>query len=168
MFKKAILCLVALCACATLAVAADATIQDVPLRLKTAKKGEWVQYNTAANMIQKQTVVQITEKDDDTAFSIQTELIMDGQSLQSMTHVFSLKEAIEEQDDMADDETVKITKGKETVNGKEYDTVIIEATVEESTVQTVMSAEIPVTGIIRVVIDGQTLLELVDFGQGDA
>lgn len=168
MFKKAILCVVAVCACATLAVAADATVKDIPLRLKKAKKGEWVQYDTAAGMVQKQTIVDITDKDDDTSFSIQTDLLMDGESLQSMTHVFSLKEAIEEQDGMGDDNTVTITTGKETINGKEYDTVTIETTIEESTVQTVMSGEVPVTGIIRVVIDGETLLELDDFGEGAA
>ncbi len=168
MFKKAILCVVALCACITVAVAADATVADIPLRLKNAQKGEWVKYNTASGMVQKQTVVHITEKEDDTAYSIQTELSMDGESLQSMTHIFSLNEAIEEQGDMGDDDSVTVTRGTETIDGKDYDTITIETVIEDSTVQTVMSEEIPVTGIIRVVINGEAFLELDSFGEGEA
>lgn len=165
MFKKLLLCAVAAVALSGSAWAAG--VEDIPNRLKKANSGEWVLYSTmGGGANQRQTITNVEEKDGDKLFSIKAELSVDGQVMQTMDHQFSLKEAIKEQEEMtAEDAGVTISTGKDTLKGREIDVVILSSVLDGQEVKTIMSDEIPVTGILKILVDNEPLLELQDCGE---
>ena len=140
---------------------------EIPMRLRTAAKGEWALYSLQDSYEQKQTIVDIEEKDGDKVFTIADEMLVDGQTVQRKEARFSLKVAMREQAEMLadDDSSIKLSAISERVKDKEVEVVVIEYKGEAGdTVRSFLSEAIPVTGMIRIEIDGDIMMELKDFG----
>lgn len=139
----------------------------IPNRLLTAVKGEWVLYSSQQNYGQKQTITDIEEKDGDKVFTILTELLVDDQVVQKKEDRFSLKAAIAEQEEMLASEgpSLKLSTESEKVKDKDVQVVVVEYTGEGGdVVRSYLSDAIPVTGMLRIEINGEPLMDLKDFG----
>lgn len=163
MYTRFLLSLVATLALATSLFAADALA--VPNRLDVAKVGEWVLYTGMGGANQKQTIAKIEEKDGDRIFTITAEMIVEGQTIQSMSQDVSYNEAVRLNQAMAAEIGGEMSEVTEAVNGKELKMVLIDANDEGSNFKTYFSEAIPVTGLVKIVIDGEVLMEVADYGE---
>jgi len=137
----------------------------LPNSLKDVKVGEWLLYELVvpgAKMQQKQTVVKV----DKNKITIKYDTIMNGKVVSSTNQVIDRSQkgqTLQNQKNKA-----KISKGNATVKDKKIDCYIAETTTnvggKESVVVSYMSEDIPITGVVKVEMNGNPKLKLVDFG----
>lgn len=164
MLKKSLCALTLLMAVCFTASALD--LKDLPNPLENAKEGQWVSYKMPQGMEQKQSISKIEGSGDDRKITIAFETLMGGQALHKEEKTFDYKEYQQSRfEDVSDD--VKVTKGKTSANGKDYDVSILEFTTEDGqTVKLYMSEAVPVTALVKMELGAMgALLELSDFNK---
>ncbi|MDR3211905.1 MAG: hypothetical protein LBU79_08320 [Planctomycetota bacterium] len=149
----------------TVAVEVSEAAAKIPVRLRVAESGEWALYSMTGGAEQRQTITQVREKDGDRLFTVLFELVINGETVQSREEEWSLRNAIRDQEELpADTRIVGIESGQEKFGGRELSTVTVDMMMFDDTIHTVFSETIPVTGVLRVEVNGGEILNLVDFG----
>lgn len=163
---KKVLCMaVAAMVFACAAQAAD--FSKLPDPTKNVKAGQWVSYKVMGGMEQKHSITNVEGSGDDRVITLKMETIMNGQAMGGEEQKIPLKNSRAAQEEAwkaAPD--AKISDVKVTVNGKEYDAVLLEMTNQGMTTKMYMSEKVPVTGIVKMEVTGMPgpMMELVDFG----
>ena len=139
----------------------------IPNRLLFMEKGEWVMYVSQENHSQKETVVDVEEKDGDKMITVLNELLIDEKVVQQREEVFSFNAVLREQEEMwsEDRPELSLSQGLEQFGGEDIEVVIIEyAGPDGVVVRSFLSDRVPVTGILKVEVDGDLYMEVSDFG----
>ncbi len=137
----------------------------IPNRMLKAKEGEWVEYQVLGSMTQRQELKRIIEKDDDKVFVIDLTMLVDGNVVQTQENEFSFNDAQKEQQEMEAKEDLQLGTEKVTAKGKEIDAVVINTTLEDIKIKSYMSMDIPVTGLIKIEMNGEPYMEVTDFSE---
>ena len=140
----------------------------IPNRLLIAQKGEWVLYMTQENHGQKQTVTNIeNDVDGDKVITVMNELLIDDNVVQQKEDSFHLSSVVREQENMlsADGPDLELSQGLEQLMGKDIEVVVIQyAGPDGAVVRSFLSDQVPVTGLLKIEIDGDIFMEVSDFG----
>ncbi|MCC8190687.1 MAG: hypothetical protein LIP77_08645 [Planctomycetes bacterium] len=155
------------------AAAAAAEIR-LPSRIATATVGEWASYRLPDGYIQKQTVIERDGTGPEAVVTVRIENIFDGEVIETKeisreagepeyVHQLSGDPAV----------TVDVSTREEVVHGQTLTATIIDVNkeydddddLENEVSEWVLSAEIPVFGMIRKVTNGQTEFELIEYGE---
>lgn len=131
--------------------------QEIFNPLDDARIGEWVLYEMPDGSSQKMTVVKV----DDKGTTIKMELITSGKPNQEKEKVFPKN--INPLTGSPDAPKPVITDGKAVVKGKELKCKVVSISVGRKVSQYV-SPDIPVVGVIKVVVDDDVKLKLKDYG----
>lgn len=148
-------------------VAQAADFSKVPDATKNMKVGQWVTYKIMGGMEQKQSVTAIEGEGDDRIITLKMETMMNGQALSTNEQKINLKDSkAQEAKAREENPNVEITEETVTVAGKTFNAVVLSAKMEGVESKTYMSADVPVTGLIKMEVSGMgTMMELVDFGE---
>lgn len=149
------------------AVTMAADFSKIPNAIEKAKAGQWASYKAMGGMEQKQSITAVKGSGEDMVVTIKTEMSMAGQAMPPQEQEIALKGAKEmQQEAWKNNPNTKITEETITVNGKSFDTVVVETTQEGMSVKIYMSEKVPVTGIVKMEMQGMPgpVMELVDFG----
>lgn len=168
MFKKVLCILFIAAAFAGAARAEDVTL---PNPLKNVKTGQWIKlrmFTLFGYAEQVQRVVNIQGEGDERVITVNTEVNVDGEVVNSEETSIAYQQAVDEQMTAFDDaEDVKYSNITTTVNGKQMSAVQIDFVQDGQKCTLVLSEEVPLTGMIRIEIDGmdEPAMELLDFGE---
>ncbi|MDR3210444.1 MAG: hypothetical protein LBU79_00820 [Planctomycetota bacterium] len=144
----------------------------IPLRLPKAKVGEWVTYKMSDGGERREKVVNIRPAGgdgNDSMITLRRESLVDGIRVDQQDVTFSLADILKETENMdlvASGTT--LSWGKADFRGAEIDVVVLSSQIEGlGTSKSLMSDKVPVTGLLRIELDGKPFLELVDSGDGE-
>lgn len=141
-------------------LSANAVELKLPNFLENAKVGQWLLYEMQQGMRMKQTVMDVT--DDEVVVS--QEMIMNGQTMAKQIVRLDKNPDQEGAVDVGGQRVVpKVSKGKITVKGNNMDCYIIEYTSQGQKTISYMSGDIPINGVIKTEVNGNTLLMLIDY-----
>ncbi len=152
---------------ASLATAAD----TVPNRLSYAKVGEWASYKLPDGYIQKLTVVDRSGDGPEAMVDILVENIYDGEVIEAKRISHEAGEPTTSPDtSAAPGVLVAIRHETAAINGRTVPVSVVEvlknaAEDDRSSTEWWTSGEVPVFGIVKKVVDGQTEWELDGFGE---
>lgn len=149
-------------------VAQAADFSKIPDTTKNVKKGQWVSYKTMGGGSQKQTITDVTGTGDDREITFTIEMNMNGMSIPAQEQKISIKDSKAAQEKAwKEAPDTKITEDKITVNGKDFNVVIVETAQDGASVKIYMSEEVPVTGIVKMEMSAmpEPLMVLDSFGE---
>jgi hypothetical protein len=137
------------------AVASGSSADDLPKNpLEGAKVGQWVRYKLPQDLEQKLTVTAVDGK----KVSVKAETILAGSVVASSVSVTDLEAkapAPAKTDDVKVEETTLVIKGKK----------LKCRLTTTATSKTWTSADVPVTGIVKIESNGVLVQELIDWGE---
>ena len=141
-------------------LSSNAAELKLPNFLENAKVGQWLLYEMQQGMRMKQTVTDVT--DDEVV--VTQEMIMNGQTMAKQVVRLDKNPDQEGAVDVGGHHIVpKVSKGKIKVKGKSMDCYIIEYTSQGQKTISYMSGDIPINGIIKTEVNGNTMLMLLDY-----
>lgn len=145
--------------------------ETVPNRLATAKIGEWALYRMADGYTQKHTVAAKSGDGPEAMLTIRVDNIYDGKvvnsaEIQEKAGLPLMPPQVPEDDNV----TISIKKEDVAVKGRNIPATVIfidaqHGTENDDETSWYLSDAIPVFGIIKQVVDGEAVFELVDFGE---
>ncbi len=142
--------------------AVSAEDMKMPNFRRTAKVGDWVLAKMEGDIQLKQTVMDVSEKH----LVIKSEMIMGGTVINTSTNESSLKDFYDPEKYDNPHGKPKIYKGKVKLKGEEIDCWVFEQPAPEGkVVKAYFSEKVPVNGMVRSELDGETTLEVIDYGR---
>ena len=156
---------------AVIGIGSAMALEAVPNRLATAKAGEWASYGFPNGYTQKQTVISREGDGAEAMVTVRIEDIYENEVVQTREISRPAGEPMTEPE-IPDDPniSVDIRQDNTEVKGKTLAATVIVVDKDyddedDERSEWWISSEIPVFGIIKVVADGETRFEIVDFGE---
>ncbi len=160
-------------AAAVLAASAGAAGADAPLLpnpLRRVAAGQWVRYRL--NVLfgaaeQRQTVVAVSGVGDEAIITIRTEMILDGETVDEREETATYKKLLDDQAAaLAEAENSSVAPRATEFAGAAVDAVAVRYTQDGENYTLLLSDDIPLFGVIRLLREGteEPLVELLDFG----
>lgn len=167
---KHIFAVVLAAALAASAFAAGADALRLPNPLRHVAAGQWVRYrlNTLFGVAeQKHTVLGVDGSGDDALITIKTETILDGETVDEREVVSTYRKILDDQASALDDAENPSAEPCDTeACGATFPAVAVRYTREGQNYTLFLSDEIPLAGVVRLVMEGteDPVMELIDFG----
>lgn len=168
-FRQCLAAAIFALALAPAALAAD--IDDLPNPLATVRVGQWLEYrhNTAfGSAEQRQKITAVVGEGDDKVITTESVMTMDGEVVDEREESITYGAAMEQQrESLKGVEGLAISPTSIEVKDKTVNGVRVDFTQDEMRFSLYLSDTVPITGVVRMEVEGaeEPVLELIDFGE---
>lgn len=152
----------------TLGMGAAAAGELVPNSLSDAKVGEWALYVVPNDYQQRLSVIERDKDGEDATVTVQVDNILDGEVVSTGYYSDTAGKPMTEPEPPGEGRVTKVLRDTFTLDGRQYAVSVVRVESddpEEGDTDWWVSAEIPVFGLAKRVEDGETVMELVDYGK---
>lgn len=136
---------------------------EIPNRIAKARPGEWVRYKLSRDMYRQFTVVGFEETGVERNVVLKSQTLMNREVVKDEETSHPVSESNVLLKDFADSDLAQ-SGGSVKVKGKDMDAVILSGTKDGVPFSVYTSDQIPVFGLIRLDLFGETFFKIDDYG----